>query len=274
MKEKNEENACNALIEILERIAGVRYERESSPDADGAKGRSEVDFILKSTPDGTHRIAVEHTIIELFPGQKENAMWSYDIGQEINTRCRGKIPSDRYYILTVPPTLISSFSTKKKKMAFVDSLAPWIVLRAWQLKVDKSLPYTYRDHKITLTCGGAHPSLNGTVGRIPEEPEDLKTLQKDRFHKAIQHTLKKLTRYKSKGFTTVMLLEDIAGVNHQYLIKELTSLEKDQIDRFIDYIIALVSYGDKMIVGNVWKENFTWHSFIPCDRRFDLRSPP
>ena len=32
MKTKNEQNACNALIEILEQMMGVRYECESSPD--------------------------------------------------------------------------------------------------------------------------------------------------------------------------------------------------------------------------------------------------
>ena len=273
MKKKNEQNACNALIEILERMTGVRYECEGSPD-NGTNDAPEVDFILKSTCDRISRVAVEHTVIELFPGQKGCARWSYDIVEQINTRCRGKIPSDRYYFLTVPPILISSFNNKKKKMAFVDSLAPWIVQHAWQLKVDEFLPYTYEDHKITLICEGTHPPLNGNVWSMPELPPDLKTLQRDRFHKAIQHALKKLRKYKREGSTTVILLEDIAGVNYQYLTKELPFSEKDQIDRFIDYIVVLMSHQDRMIVGNVWKENLTWHSFIPYDRRFDLRSPP
>ena len=271
MKKKNEQNACNALIEILERITGVRYECESCPD-DGTKEGPEVDFILKSTCDRISRIAVEHTVIESSPEQIRNAIRSYDIVQEINTRCRGQIPSDRYYILTGPAILISSFSSKKKRMAFVDSLGSWIVQHAWQLRVDESLPYTYEDHKMTLTCGGTHPLLNGNVGSMPGQPSE--SLQKDRFHEAIQHALKKLRRYKCAGFSTVMLLEDIAGVRHQYLTKELPSLEKDQIDRFIDYIVVIESNQGRMIVGYVWKEHFAWHSFIPYHRRFDLRSPP
>ena len=273
MKKKNEQNACNALIDILERTTGVKYECESSPDV-GTNDGPEVDFILKATYDGIRRIAVEHTVIELFPGQIGNAIWSHDIVETINTRCRGEIPSDRYYILTLPPILISSFNNKKKKMAFVDSLASWIVQNAWQLKVNESLLYTYKDHKITLTCRGTHPSLNGNVWSMPELPPDLKRLQKDRFYKAIQHALKKLKKYKREGSTTVILLEDIAGVNYQYLTKELPFSEKDRIDRFIDYIVVLASNQGRMIVGDVWKENLTWHSLIPYDRRFDLHSPP
>ena len=48
MKKQNELNACNALIEILERVRGVRYECECCPD-DKSRERPDVDFILKST---------------------------------------------------------------------------------------------------------------------------------------------------------------------------------------------------------------------------------
>jgi hypothetical protein len=274
MKRKNELNARDALIEILERMTGVRYECESSPD-EGSNHPPEVDFILKSTRDEIHRIAVEHTVIELFIGQKDYVRWSSNIVEEIKTGCRGKIPSDRYYFLRAPPIFISSLSKKKRKMAFVDSLAPWIVQHARQLKVDEFLSCTYEAHKITLTCEGRHPSLNGNVWSMPELPVDHETLQKDSFHKAINHGLKKLREYKLNGFTTVILLEDIAGVKYGQLIKELRSFDKDQIDRFVDYIVVLVSNNDRMIVGNVWKENDRWYSIIPHDRRFyDLHNPP
>jgi len=167
--------------------------------------------------------------------------------------------------------LISSLSSKKSKMAFVDSLAPWITQHAWQLKLGESLLCTYEDRKITLTCEGTHPSLNGNVGRMPEQPTDLKTLQKDRFDIAIQHALKKLRKYKikRKRFTTVLLLEDIAGVKYEQVRKQLTFFERVLIYLFVNYIVVLASHDDRMIVGNVWKENYTWHSFIPYDRRFD-----
>jgi hypothetical protein len=58
-KKKNEMNACNAFIEILERMTCVKYECESSPDESTSKEK-EPDFILKSTRVGATRIAVEH----------------------------------------------------------------------------------------------------------------------------------------------------------------------------------------------------------------------
>ena len=154
-------------------------------------------------------------------------------------------------------------------MAFVDSLAPWVTQHACQLRVDGVSSCTYQTYQISLTCRGTDPSINGNVWSLPELPSDLKTLQEDRFHKAIKHALKKLRRYKCKGFTTVMLLEDIAGVKYKQLRKELPFSKKVQIYTFIDYIVVLGSNNDRMITGNVWKENCRWYSFIPYDRRFD-----
>jgi hypothetical protein len=68
MKKKNEINACNALIRILERVAGIKYECESCPDEGATKG-PEPDFILKSTRVGMRRMAVEHAVIQLFKEQ-------------------------------------------------------------------------------------------------------------------------------------------------------------------------------------------------------------
>ena len=125
--------------------------------------------------------------------------------------------------------LSALFSSKKNRMAFVDSSAPWIAQHACQLKVGESLSYTYEDHKITLTCEGTHPSLNGNVRSMPEQPTDLTTLQKDGFDIAIQHALKKLRKYKlkRKRFTTVLLLEDIAGVKYEQVRKQLTFFGED-----------------------------------------------
>ena len=168
----------------------------------------------------------------------------------------------------------SQVSKKKKRIAFVDSLVPWIVQHAGQLKADEFLSCTYEAHKITLTCEGTHPSLNGNVWSMPELPADQETLQRDSFHKAIKHGLKKLREYKLKGVTTVVLLEDIAGVKYGQLIGELQPADKDQIDRFIDYIVVLASNNDRMIFGTVWKDIDRWYSFIPADRRFyNFHSP-
>jgi hypothetical protein len=108
---------------------------------------------------------------------------------------------------------------------------------------------------------------------MPEYPTDVTALQKEAFGKAIQHGLDKLPKYKRdpfESFKTVLLLEDVAGFQHERIMKGLTSSEKAQIDESIDYIIVLTSLNDQMIVGYVWKENEIWHSFIPANRRFDF----
>lgn len=275
MKKKNEINACNALIKILERVVGIKYEFESSPDEGASKGK-EPDFILKSTRDGMTRMVVEHTVIHLFEQQRDYVISSFNRAEEINRLCQGKMPADRYYYLTAPHALIGSLTNKKKQEAFDESLAHWIIQQAPQLRRDdESRQYSYECYKITLTCGGTHPLLNGRVGRIPEYPRDVEMLQKKTFDKAIEHGLEKLTKYKhnpSKSFKTVLVLEDVSGFQHTRIMEGLTSSQKAEIDESIDHIVVLVSLNDEMIVGYLWKENETWHNFIPANRRFDLCS--
>ena len=271
MKKKNEVNACNALIE---RVAGVKYECESCPD-EGASKEKEADFILKSTCVGMKRVAVEHTVIQLFNGQYGYAIGSYERAEEINRLCQRKIPADRYYFITAPYALINSLKDKKRQKAFNERLAPWITQQAPQLRIDESAQCSCECYKITLTCGGTHPLLNGTVGRMQEYPSDVTTLRKEEFDSAIRHGLDKLRKYKcnpSESFETVLLLEDVAGLQHERITKGLTSSEKAQIDEYVDYIVVLASCEDQMIAGYVWKEKETWHGFIPANRRFDSRS--
>jgi hypothetical protein len=268
MKKENEINACRALMRILERVAGVKYECESCPDEGATKG-PEVDFILKSTCVGITRIAVEHTVIP--EGLYDYKIQSYNRAEEINRLCQGKIPADRGYYISAPHGLINSLTNKKKQKAFHEALAPWIIQQAPQLRIDESKKYSYGCYKITLTCGGTHPLWNGRVGRIPEYPTDVTTFQKEAFDTAIRHGLDKLRKYKcnpSETFKTVLLLEDVFGLLHQRIKEGLTPSEKAQIDEYIDYIVVLQSHEDQMIVGNVWKENKTWYGFIPYNRRF------
>ena len=175
--------------------------------------------------------------------------------------------------MTAPYTLINSLDNKKKQKDFDQDLADWIKQQARLLWIDESEQHSYEGHQITLTCGGTHPQWNGSVGRIPEYPKDVRTLQKEAFDKAIEHGLVKLPKYKRKpyeGFKTVLLLEDVAGFNHQQIMDGLTSSDKARIDESIDYIVVLPSIENEMIVGYVWKEEEIWHRSIPGNRRLEL----
>jgi hypothetical protein len=110
---------------------------------------------------------------------------------------------------------------------------------------------------------------------MQECPTDVTTLHKEEFDRAVRHGLDKLRKYKCnpfESFDTVLLLEEVAGLQHERITKGLTSSEKAQIDECIDYIVVLGSFEDQMIVGWVWKENETWHGLVPANRRFDSRS--
>jgi hypothetical protein len=272
MKKKNELNACNALIRILEKTAGARYECDSCPDEGASKGK-EPDFILKPTRAGMIRMAVEHTVVP--DGLYDYVVRLYDRAEEINKLCQGKIPADRFYYITAPRALINSLTNNKRRKAFREGLAFWITQQAPLLHIDKSVQGSYECYKITLTCGGSHPLRNGTVGRIPECPTDVATSQKEAFDAAIRHGLPKLRKYKcnrSESFETALLLEDVAGLQHERIMDGLTVSEKSQIEESIDYIVVLASLESQMITGYIWKDQETWHRFIPASKRFDLHS--
>ena len=270
MKRVNEENACNAFIEILEKITGVEYEKESSPDEQSG-AFSDVDYILISKDGRSHRIAVEHTIVESFEKQIAYVNQSYDVVEQINVKCQGKLPADRHYNLIVPHLLIESLKRRRKKQ-FVKEMSSWVSDIAKTLTADQWSSRVYNDQKVTLMCGGSHPEVNGTVGRIPTKPLEAEKLERERFRRAIEEKLQKLRRYKLKGITTSLLLEDISGIllNHQRRWKTLTIIQKLSIRLFVDYVIILASNRQKMIVGKVWKEKRRLYSEIPYDRKFSF----
>ena len=274
MKKLNEENACEAFIEILRKITGKEYKKEDSPD-EHSGSVSDVDYILITEDGRSTRIAVEHTIVESFEKQIIYGYQSYEVVKQINDQCQGKLPTDRYYILTVPPTLIKSLKRKWKKR-FVEEISSWITNVAKTLTTDQSSSLIYNDHKVTLICGYSHPEVNGNVIRIQEQPLEFEKLMRERFRRAIREKLPKLRKYKIryilKRISTSLLLEDISGAlwDHKARWKDLTIIQRLCIFIFVDYVIILVSKDQKMIVGRVWKEKWRLYSEIPQDRKFSF----
>jgi len=271
MKKVNEENACNAFIEILEKVTGVQYEKQSSPDEQNSTS-PEIDYILISKDDRSHKIAVEHTIVESFEGQIPYGRQSYDVVERINVQCQGMLPTDRYYFLAIPHPLNNSLRRRRKRR-FVKEISLWVSDTAKTLTEDQWSSRIYDDQRVTLTCCGSHPEMNGNVHRIQERPSEGENLKRVRFRRAIKDKLPKLRKYKREGITTALLLEDISGAlifDHQALWKALPTDHRRSIRRFVDYVIILVSNNQQMIVGNVWKEKTSLYSTIPHHRRFSL----
>lgn len=125
MKKRNELNACDAHIHILQQMTGAEYACDSSPD-DSNGSQPDIDFILMSTAGHIGKLAVEHTIIESFEGQIEYSHRSYHVVAAVNHLCQGSIPTDRYYYLTVPDVLIRSLQ-KRRKVTFIQEMATWVI---------------------------------------------------------------------------------------------------------------------------------------------------
>ncbi len=116
MKDKeNEINACNAFIEILQRIKGVGYYPERWPEKEN-RNIPDVEVILapKDKNEQLPKIAVEHTIVEAHYKQIAYINQSYDVVKKINQRCKGKLPTNRCFQIVVPPILIIDTSKKSR----------------------------------------------------------------------------------------------------------------------------------------------------------------
>jgi len=198
MKKINEENACNAFLEIFPYITGVRYDKKESPDERNSN-ESDVDYLLTPRSSNLPLVAVEHTILESFKGEIRYLNRSYDIVKEIDSTCRGKLPKDRYFILVIPDTLVDILRKSSEKTQFVNDVCSWVVNEAKKLKYDDYTTQEYREHNIILMCGGSHPDINGTVGRIPMQPKHHVELRKERLWISISHGLEKFRKSLLSG---------------------------------------------------------------------------
>jgi hypothetical protein len=268
MKRQNEANAVEALLDIMPFITGCRYVNLGSPDEENSTLK-EVDFVLKAQMDGKPSLAVEHTIVEAFRGQKEYVYRSYEIVQEVDRRCKGQLPANRFFGLVIPPSLVDSLR-KKAIEAFMEATVPWIVETARDLPIDEYRTMDYSEQDVLLMCSGSLPEINGTIGRMPGSPMNQKELVDQSLWLSIQHGLGKFPKYKRNDYDTVLLLENISGqIHHSMLLDLENDLQKHaMISALVDYIIVLTSNNDQMIVGNIWKEKQVRYDPVPYNRRF------
>ena len=268
MKRQNEANAIEALLGIMPFVTGCRYQNLGSPD-EANSTLKDVDFVLKAQADGKLDLAVEHTIVEAFRGQKEYVYRSYEIVQEVDRRCKGQLPADRFFGLVVPPSLVDSLR-KRAIDIFLEAIVPWINETAKDLPIDEYRTMEYSEQDILLMCSGSLPEINGTIGRMPGSPKNQKELVDQSLWLSIDHGIGKFPKYKKIGYDTVLLLENISGRVHSSMLLDLENdLQKHaMISALIDYVIVLTSNEDRMIVGNVWKEKQQRYDPVPYNRRF------
>ena len=271
MKRQNEINAINALLEILPFFAGGRYVENGSPDENNSQCKN-VDYVLAPCANNLPNLAVEHTRVEAFRGQMTYVNRSYDIVHEVDIKCQGQLPPDRYFILVVSHILVESLRKQAIKQ-FISFVVPWIVTTAQTLLIDNHKTTKYAEQDLLLMCGGSHPKVNGTIGRISNRPNNQEDLAKESLWFSIEHGLGKFSKYKRLGYDTVLSLEDISGAIRSSMLLEIdTDIQrKALISTLVDYLIVFASNEDKMIVANVWKEKQLRYNYIPFNRRFDRR---
>ena len=268
MKRRNEANAIAALMGVMPFLTGCKYQEGGSPD-DSTSSYKEVDFLLYSDSGKCPKLAVEHTKVEAFRGQVTYVNRSYEIVEEINRLCLHKLPEDRYFILVPPSTLVDTLR-KRATVEFQTFIVPWIINTAASLRMDKYATVQYKGFSVLLQCGGSHPDINGTVGRIPGSPDDQANLAKQSLWHSIAHGLGKFPKYKELGYDTVLSLENISGAVHPSMLLEIEreQTKRSLISSLIDFIVVFASNEDRMIVGTVWKEREARFDLIPYNRRF------
>lgn len=239
-----------------------------SPD-EGTSTVKEVDFVLTPESRNSPRLAMEHTVVEAFAGQMTYVNRSYDIVSQVAAKCNGNLPQDRYYILVV--TDFVNALRKKAIAHFVASVSEWVMAAAPELQIDQHQMWHYMDNEVLMMCGGSHPEINGTVGRVPRRPNQPVALAAVRLWRSMEHGLQKFKKYKGLGYNTVLSLQDISGEVHPSMLADIHA-EVDKgplIDKLIDYVIVFASVDDLMIVGNVWKEKNLMYDPTPFNRRYE-----
>jgi len=271
MKRQNEVNAINALLEILPFFVRGRYVENSSPDEENPQCK-DVDYVLAPCDNSLPNLAVEHTKVEAFRGQMTYVNKSFDIVHEINIKCQGQLPTDRYFSLVVSYLFVKSLRKQAIKQ-FISFIVPWIETTAQTLLIDDHKTIKYAGQDVLLICGGSHPMINGTVGRFPGRPNNQEDLAKESLWFSIEHGLGKFSQYKRLGYDTVLSLEDISGEIRSSMLLEIEKdlQRKTLISTLVDYLIVFASHEDKMIIANVWKENQLRYNYIPFNRRFERR---
>ena len=269
MKRENEINALKALVEIMPFLTGARYKHDRSPDEEGSQ-TPEVDYLLKPNSSQVPAIAVEHTIVEAFRGQKTYVDRSYDIVEDVNVGCKDRLPPDRYFVLVVPHLLVESLR-KQAIRKFIDAVTPWIVATSPVLSFDEHRTMLYSGQEVLLMCSGSHPEINGTLHTIPCRPKNQEDLAWQSLWLSISHGLGKFSKYKRLHYDTVLALEDISGEVHPSMLLEIERTDEKQtlISNLVDYIIVFASHENRMIVANVWKEKHSRYSPVPFNRRFE-----
>jgi len=269
LKKENEINALEATFAILQKyyhisdpITEKRYPDEESSN------KKDIDCVARI---GNKKVAIEHTIIEIYDGQIEYTYNSFDFIQQINTDIKELLPKDRYYEALIQPSLIVG-KGKKELKTLAGSIKAELIKNITTLEIGNSIRILHNGEEVVIYCQNYEGLERGMLYRAPTLPtKDFELKHRKRIARLLNDKLYKLIRYKLKGCITILTIEDISGRHMQGIKKDdVCLIHKLMILFFVNIGIVLVSNNKKMIVGNVWKDTNKWYQNIPMRNRFSL----
>jgi hypothetical protein len=257
-----EDRIAKALIQIIYRREEICFEIESRPDQTN-RLEKDIDFLLVS---GNRRIAVEHTRIESFKNQISNVHILKQARIKIEEELKGRVPGDRYYVLTLPTEFLRSLK-KHDADRQVSTIVAWATQESMGLGEEQHAKVTLpdADQDVWLECRWSHKDLNGTVLTILLAPRSLDQKRAERYEKIFKDKLLKLHRYEERQCETLLALEDIdiALSNPMIagkLLQQTSHHHKDVLPRSIYYFSA---NNDHIYDAWVIKEGGKWLDKIP-----------
>lgn len=269
----NEGKACDAALRLLEEREEARRGRIRFPEKDHIGSPVELRVQI-----GAHEYAIEHTLIEAFPGQIAADQRFATLIDPIVKELSGQLPKPGVYYVYFPIDTRVALS-KAKLVELRVGLTEWIRSNAATLHAEqperRSRNHQPRGHvgvrKGTPTGLPFEVTLRRQVhwndsGRhdgflIPARfsPDDVEKLRLNRLAVALDKKCPKLKRCKQDGARSILVLEDTdISLSNQWVIGDaLQAVARGRSD-MPDEIFLLAAVAEPWTLWTLWRDGVFW----------------
>ncbi len=269
----NEQALCEALIRILEEDLEAQRSDVTFPEIDHSGPPVEIRLRL-----GARRFAIEHTLIEPFPGAIQTGKEFQALIADIEADLNGSMPPPGTYRLVFPihPT---QGKHRRTHAALRERILQWVRDAGAELHAECPerlgrdwRPYGYRGVRTTEIDGiplslslvvhwAEKGHCDGALFLSRAVGDDVEDQRRIRIRTALDKKLPKLAACRAEGDVSVLILEyaDVALTN-QVLVAQALKAELADREDCPDHIFLADTTGDEM-----------WHFFQPvADQIFSI----
>ena len=255
----HENVAIAAVIEIIKRRTARSYWIECRPDEKNRNSK-DIDFILSS--EQGPNLAVEHTTVESFDNQRGFGQLVVQFVGRIEEQFRPFLLPDTYHYLTIPTDFVPR-TTKSEQQRAISQIVTWMQNVMHELEPHGkrvSLDLMDGQFRVWFGRGGNHVKLNGRLHPRQMAPPNLEEQRPIRLKRALSDKLPKLLKYKTVGYETLLVLDDVdMALSNNVLVEEtITDLCSRHSFDPPDHIYQLTSFGDEIVEGWIIKERDSW----------------